>query len=62
MSQKAEQKKKRGVWNYYQVDLKEMKVKLLRRKCPRCGEIMAFHSQGRKRYYCGKCHYTEFIS
>jgi small subunit ribosomal protein S27Ae len=31
------------------------------RLCPRCGEgnFMAKHKD---RYYCGRCHYTEFAS
>ena len=28
------------------------------KRCPRCGSIMAKHKD---RWYCGKCHYTEFI-
>ena len=29
------------------------------RFCPRCGPgVFLMHSQGR--YYCGKCHYSEF--
>jgi small subunit ribosomal protein S27Ae len=31
------------------------------RSCPRCGPgVFLMHSQGR--YYCGKCHYSEFES
>ncbi|MCS7093610.1 MAG: 30S ribosomal protein S27ae [Candidatus Aenigmarchaeota archaeon] len=28
------------------------------KRCPRCSSIMANH---RTRWYCGKCHYTEFL-
>lgn len=36
--------------------------KLTREKyCPRCGPGI-FLSQGQGRLYCGKCHFTEFLS
>lgn len=59
--EKSKKDKKTGVWNYYVVDLQKKEVKLTRKKCPRCGNFLAFHSEGRKRYYCGSCHYTEFV-
>lgn len=60
--EKGKKDKKTGVWNYYAVDLQKKEVKLTKKKCPRCGNILAFHSEGRKRYYCGSCHYTEFVT
>jgi small subunit ribosomal protein S27Ae len=43
------------VWKFYEI--KENKVLLRRRKCPRCGSFMAEHEN---RFSCGKCGYTEF--
>lgn len=31
---------------------------LKNKRCPKCNSIMAKHVN---RWYCGKCHYTEFI-
>jgi len=37
------------------------KVKPAQRFCPRCGPgVFLMNSQGR--FYCGKCHYSEFES
>ena len=40
------------------------KIKKEKRTCPRCGDgvYMAEHKEkdGKTRYYCGKCHYTEW--
>jgi len=42
-----------------------MYKKTERRSCPRCGDgyWLAVHKDkdGKIRYYCGKCHYTEFV-
>jgi ribosomal protein S27AE len=36
--------------------------KVIREKsCPRCG-LCVFLMKAKDRLYCGKCHYTEFIS
>ena len=35
-------------------------VKRNRKHCPRCGPG-TFLSDNKKRLYCGKCHYTEFL-
>lgn len=36
--------------------------KVIREKvCPRCGPG-TFLAQGNNRLYCGKCHYTEFVT
>lgn len=58
--EKGKDRESTGVWNYYTVDSQKKEVKLTKKKCPRCGNFLAFHSEGRKRYYCGTCHYTEF--
>ncbi|MGB9759504.1 MAG: 30S ribosomal protein S27ae [Thermoproteota archaeon] len=60
--EKGKKDKKTGAWSYYVVDLQKKEVKLTKKKCPRCGNFLAFHSEGRKRYYCGSCHYTEFVA
>ena len=40
------------------------KIKRTRRSCPRCGDgiYMSEHKtkDGKTRYYCGRCHYTEW--
>jgi len=56
-----QQKPKRGAWQHYQVDVAKKEVKVLRKKCPRCGNFMALHEKDKKRYYCGRCHYTEYL-
>lgn len=45
---------------YYEVDASKALVKLRNRKCPRCGRVMAFHKEGKPRWHCGACNYTEF--
>ncbi len=45
---------------YYEVDASKASVKLGNRKCPRCGRVMAFHKEGKPRWHCGACNYTEF--
>jgi len=55
------EKAKRGSWQYYEVDVKKGEIKLNLKKCPRCGNFMALHEQNKKRYYCGRCHYTEYL-
>ena len=39
------------------------RIRLKNRICPRCGSIMGYYKDaGGERWYCGKCHYTDFIS
>ena len=45
------------VSSYYEI--KDGKVIRKRKICPKCGSFMAEHKD---RWYCGKCHYTEFKS
>ncbi|HLH45337.1 MAG TPA: 30S ribosomal protein S27ae [bacterium] len=45
----------------YEYDYKNMSIKSLRKKCPRCGSNMAYHTVGGARWSCGKCGYTEFV-
>jgi len=46
----------------YEYDYKTGKIVLKNKVCPRCGRIMAYHKVPVPRWYCGYCHYTEFIS
>ena len=39
--------------------IKEGKIELLRKYCPRCGDGVIF-SEHKDRFHCGLCHYTEF--
>jgi small subunit ribosomal protein S27Ae len=36
-------------------------IKLKNRKCPRCGNIMAFHKAPVERWTCGSCSFTDFV-
>jgi small subunit ribosomal protein S27Ae len=49
-------------WEMLKVD--GNKIKRLKKQCPRCGAgtYMASHKErdGKMRYYCGKCHMTEW--
>jgi small subunit ribosomal protein S27Ae len=57
---KKPKKKKKSVkrWTLY-----EAKGELKRKNkfCPKCGEGF-FMAKHKNRYYCGNCHYCEFIS
>lgn len=45
-------------WKFYKIE----NGKIVRSKyCPRCGPGI-FLMNAKDRLYCGKCHYTEFIS
>jgi len=55
------EKEKKGIWNYYEVDQKKRELKPNKKRCPRCGSFMGFYEEGKQRYCCGKCHYTEFV-
>jgi small subunit ribosomal protein S27Ae len=55
-TEKQKEKRRRGVWNYYEV--REGKLIRKLKACPRCGCFMARHSD---RLACGKCGYTEFM-
>ena len=35
------------------------KLERIGKVCPRCGECV-FMAKHKDRYYCGRCHYTEF--
>jgi small subunit ribosomal protein S27Ae len=45
----------------YEFDYEKGTIRPKNRKCPRCGSIMAHHTQPVERWHCGKCGYTEFV-
>jgi ubiquitin-small subunit ribosomal protein S27Ae len=45
-------------YSYYSIN--GDKITRSRKNCPRCGPGI-FLSDHKKRLYCGKCHYTEFL-
>ena len=45
----------------YVIDTRSGTIKPKNRQCPRCGSTMGYHTAGGARWYCGKCHYTEFL-
>lgn len=58
----AEEKPSRArLSKLYEYDYAKGLIKLKNKKCPRCGAIMASHSNPVKRWTCGGCSYTEFI-
>ena len=46
---------------WYEVDYNTGTIKFLRRFCPRCGSVMAYHKVPVPRWHCGKCNYTIFV-
>ena len=45
----------------YEVDAQKGTIKLKSRKCPRCGNIMAYHKSPVERWTCGSCSFTDFV-
>ena len=45
----------------YEVDSEKGRIKLKNRKCPRCGNIMAYHKSPVERWTCGSCSFTDFV-
>jgi small subunit ribosomal protein S27Ae len=45
----------------YETDNEKGTIKLKNRKCPRCGNIMAFHKAPIERWTCGSCSFTDFV-
>jgi len=59
--QKAEKKDPEArLSKVYEYDFEKGTIKFRNRKCPRCGNIMAYHKAPVKRYTCGSCSYTDF--
>jgi|GEM_PF-550003 small subunit ribosomal protein S27Ae len=46
-------------WSKYKIEGETAKT--TQRFCPRCGAGI-FLAQSKNRLFCGKCHYTEFLS
>ncbi len=46
---------------YYHYLVEGNNIKRNRKYCPRCGPGV-FLADNKNRLYCGKCHYTEFLS
>ena len=45
----------------YDLDSQKGTIKLKNRKCPRCGNIMAYHKVPVERWTCGSCSFTDFV-
>lgn len=56
---KASKGAKKGRWSLY--EKKGDKLERKNKSCPKCGSgtFMAKHTN---RWYCGLCHYSEFVS
>jgi small subunit ribosomal protein S27Ae len=58
-SEKKQPKARLGA--LYEVDSEKGTIKLKNRKCPRCGNIMAYHKSPVERWTCGSCSFTDFV-
>jgi len=62
VSEKKEPKEsKTRLTTLYEVDSQTGTIKLKNRKCPRCGNIMAYHRSPVERWTCGSCSFTDFV-
>ena len=65
MSEKTQVTEKKGpkarLGALYDVDQQKGTIKLRNRKCPRCGNIMAYHKNPVERWTCGSCSFTDFV-
>ncbi|HUK28100.1 MAG TPA: 30S ribosomal protein S27ae [Candidatus Acidoferrales bacterium] len=65
MSEKPQVAEKKGpkarVGTLYDLDQQKGTIKLKNRKCPRCGNIMAYHKNPVERWTCGSCSFTDFV-
>ena len=59
MSEKKQRKARLSA--LYEVDAQKGNAKLKNRKCPRCGNIMAYHKVPVERWTCGSCSFTDFV-
>ena len=57
----AKKEKGRSLASIYDVDSAKNTIKLKNRKCPRCGNIMAYHKVPVERWTCGSCSFTDFV-
>jgi small subunit ribosomal protein S27Ae len=60
MSEKKKQPQAR-LSGLYELDSQKGTMKLKNRKCPRCGNIMAYHKAPVERWTCGSCSFTDFV-
>jgi len=58
--QQAPAKKKKARSRAELYELSASSARLKNRKCPRCGSIMASHSQPVQRWVCGSCSFTDY--
>jgi len=58
---KESKAKKFRLSQLYKYDYEKGEIALKNKKCPRCGSIMAFHSNPTERWTCGSCSYTDFV-
>jgi len=56
----GKEKVKARAHTWYEVNYEKGTIKFLRRICPRCGSVMAYHKVPVPRWACGKCGYTIF--
>jgi small subunit ribosomal protein S27Ae len=61
MSEKEKKAPKARLAGLYDVDQQKGTIKLKNRKCPRCGNIMAYHKNPVERWTCGSCAFTDFV-
>jgi len=54
-------KRKARLSALYDLESQKGAIKLKNRKCPRCGNIMAYHKSPVERWTCGSCSFTDFI-
>lgn len=54
------EKKEKQIHSYY--ELKGEKIIRKLKKCPRCDSFMALHKSPIKRWACGRCSYTQYIT
>ena len=58
---KRKPKKSSERWKKYKIEGNSFKR--LAKSCPRCGPgVFLAESKNKDRLYCGKCHYTEFLT
>ncbi len=59
--EKQKEKKKARISSLYTYDYSKGKVELKNKKCPRCGNIMAYHKISVPRWTCGSCSFTDYV-
>jgi len=59
-AQPSAPKKKKHKMRSELYEIASTAAKLRNRKCPRCGAVMATHSQPVQRWVCGSCSFTDY--